>query len=165
MRRAADIAVAVGAPLVLFVICVPAAQAQDAQRVYQVGEGDGGAVVEMPAIVHRPPSARFAVCQSNEKLRSVGASTTRLIGADGSVQEVTVTKVTVWVADGDGKTLINESDAQWKDFTPAIEEFKKQVIEYFRQERYRPATLRGKPVVVRLQSGGGVTVSCPDKRN
>jgi hypothetical protein len=150
--------VALVAPLASLLIRMPALHAQDEDRVYKVGERVGNATVESPTIVHQPAGARFQACQSNSKLSSLGVSGNRLIGTDGNVHEVSITKVTAWVADGGGKTLIDESDPMWNGFAPTIETFKKQVVEYYSQEHYRPATLNGEPVAVWLRLG--VSVSC-----
>jgi hypothetical protein len=142
----------------------PQAKPQEIEHVYQTGERVGNMVVGGPTIVHEPAGARLdGGCKSNPNLRSVGVSVQQLVGSDGNVHDVSITKVTVWVAEGDGRTLINESDPRWKDFTSAIEAFKKQAIEYFSQQRYRPAMLNGAPVAVR--AGGGVSTSCSNTRN
>lgn len=140
----------------------PAAR-QDTERVYNVGERVGDTVVERPTIVHQPVGELSQACRSNSRLRRMGVSGKRVIGADGNVHDASITKVTVWVADGGGETLIDESDPRWKDFTPAIETFKKQAVEHFNQERYRPATLNREPVAV--WSTLGVSVSCSGTRN
>jgi hypothetical protein len=55
-----------------------------------------------------------------------------------------------WVADGGGRTLIEESDPRWKDFTTVIEAHKKTLATFFSQDRYRPAMLDGGPVAFLL---------------
>jgi hypothetical protein len=140
----------------------PAAR-QDTERVYNVGERVGDTVVERPTIVHQPVGELSQACRSNSRLRRIGVEGKRVIGADGNVHDTSITNVTVWVSDGGGETLIDESDPRWKDFTSAIETFKKQTVERFSQERYRPGTLDRAPVAV--WSTLGVSVSCPATRN
>jgi hypothetical protein len=135
--------------------------AQEPERVYTMGEHVGDAVIQSPTVIHEPSNVP-SPCKLNPDFRSIGISVSEVIGTDGNVHDANVTKLTVWVRDGDGRTLIDESDPKWKSFASAVEAFKKQVIDYFGQERYRPATLKGEPV--QIQSNRKMNVSCSGAR-
>jgi hypothetical protein len=110
--------------------------AQNTERIYKRGDRAGDSVVQGPTKIHAGGQSIGPLrCGSRSKLRSVRSSVGILIGTDGNVRDVSFTKMEAWIAEGDGKTLIDDSDPRWKDYTTVFEAYKKVLSMFFSQDR------------------------------
>lgn len=120
------------------------AQQGDPGRIYKSGGRVGDARVSAPVQIHKEePKVNLGA----SGISAVGMMFAIVIDVDGTVREVSVTETKVWVRDGNGSTLIEDSDPRWKK--AVIDKWERDAIKAIRHSRFRPAMLNGVPVPVR----------------